>query len=137
MADKKVQLHDSAGNNLFPLIMLDQIYPVGAIYLSTSATDPGTLFGGTWARIQDRFLLAAGSTYTAGDTGGEESVKLELSNYWYSVWNAGNPMPTTDVNSAFNSGNQLGIQIKYSDNINVPHNNMPPYLAVYMWQRTA
>lgn len=137
MADKKVQLHDSAGNNLFPRIMLDQIYPVGAIYLSTSATDPGTLFGGTWARIQDRFLLAAGSTYTAGDTGGEASVKLAFENYMSYAWNAGITMPSTDVNSAFNSGNQLGIQIKYSDNINVPHNNMPPYLAVYMWQRTA
>lgn len=46
------------------------IYPVGAIYLSTNETSPALLFGGTWVRIQDAFLLAAGETYEAGGTGG-------------------------------------------------------------------
>lgn len=49
---------------------IDKVYPVGAIYMSVDSTDPGTLFGGTWEAIQDKFLLSAGSTYTAGDTGG-------------------------------------------------------------------
>ena len=52
---------------------LNNVYPVGAIYISTNSTDPGTLFGGTWIQIQNTFLLAAGSTYTAGDTGGAAS----------------------------------------------------------------
>ncbi len=52
------------------LLMLDTIYPVGSIYMSVNNVSPSTLFGGTWEAIQDRFLLAAGSTYTAGDTGG-------------------------------------------------------------------
>ena len=38
------------------------IYPVGAIFISTDSTSPATLFGGTWERIKDTFLLAAGST---------------------------------------------------------------------------
>lgn len=50
--------------------LINLIYPVGAIYISTNSTSPQTLFGGTWQQIQDTFLLAAGSTYTAGDTGG-------------------------------------------------------------------
>ena len=50
--------------------LVNLIYPVGALYMSTSNTEPSTLFGGTWERIQDRFLMCAGSTYTAGATGG-------------------------------------------------------------------
>lgn len=50
--------------------ILNLIYPVGSIYLSVNSTDPSTFIGGTWERIQDTFLLGAGSTYTAGGTGG-------------------------------------------------------------------
>ena len=49
------------------------MYPVGSIYLSVNNVNPGTIFGGTWEQIQDRFLLAAGSTYTGGATGGAAS----------------------------------------------------------------
>lgn len=52
----------------------DTIYPVGSIYLSINNTDPGTLFGGTWEQIEDSFLLSAGTTYTAGDTGGSATM---------------------------------------------------------------
>lgn len=51
-------------------IQIDNIYPVGSLYFSVNNIDPGTLFGGTWERIQDKFLLCAGSTYAAGTTGG-------------------------------------------------------------------
>ena len=54
-------------------------YPVGAIYISTSSTSPGTLFGGTWERIKDRFLLAAGDTYSAAATGGSATHTLTVS----------------------------------------------------------
>lgn len=55
-------------------------YPVGSIYLSINNTNPGTIFGGTWEQIKDRFLLTAGNTYKAGATGGEASVKLSVAN---------------------------------------------------------
>ena len=56
--------------------VVDLIYPVGAVYLSTAQTSPAALFGGTWQRIEDRFLLAAGSDYAAGDTGGSARQHL-------------------------------------------------------------
>ena len=50
---------------------LQSVYPVGAVYISTSDTNPETLFGfGTWERIKDVFLLAAGDTYPAASSGG-------------------------------------------------------------------
>lgn len=50
--------------------LMNMVYPIGSIYMSVNATSPASLFGGTWEQIQNRFLLAAGSTYTAGTTGG-------------------------------------------------------------------
>lgn len=58
----------------------DLIYPVGAIYLSVSDISPETLFGGTWERIQDRFLLTAG-TDSAGDTADVKSKITLTSNF--------------------------------------------------------
>ena len=68
--------------------LLNLVYPVGAIYLSTNSTDPGNLFGGTWTQLKDRFLLAAGDSYTANTTGGEESHALttaELPSHTHTV----------------------------------------------------
>lgn len=123
------------------------VYPVGAIYMSTISTSPATLFGfGTWERIQDTFLLAAGSTYSAGSTGGEATVTLTE-----------NEIPAHRHKIAYpNAGGDYGdAAIGYPSSSNVKkswlaelcktesvgggaaHNNMPPYLAVYCWQRTA
>lgn len=52
--------------------LLDMFYPVGSLYWSKNSTDPGTLFGGTWTRIKDMFVLASGDDY-ANDTTGRRS----------------------------------------------------------------
>lgn len=52
-------------------------HPVGSYYWSSEATDPGTLFGGTWEQIKDRFIYAAGSK-GVGETGGAESHVLTV-----------------------------------------------------------
>lgn len=54
-------------------------HPVGSYYWSDNSTDPSLLFGGTWERVTDKFILAAGSTYTAGSTGGEATHILTTS----------------------------------------------------------
>ena len=58
-------------------------YPIGAYYVSSDPTSPATLFGGTWERVQDRMILAAGSTYTAGLTGGSATKTLDVDNMPY------------------------------------------------------
>lgn len=52
------------------------IYPVGSIYMSTNSVNPSTLFGGSWEQIKDKFLLASGTTFSNGSTGGEINHKL-------------------------------------------------------------
>ena len=68
-----VSSEQQAKNNI-----LNSIYPIGSVYISTSAVSPADLFGGTWQRIQGRFLLGADSTYSAGSTGGEETHTLTV-----------------------------------------------------------
>ena len=65
----------TVGVNIF-----DAIYPVGSLYWSSKSTNPGTLFGGTWVQIKDRFVLAAGDIYTNGATGGNANTTLTESN---------------------------------------------------------
>lgn len=60
--------------------ILNMVYPVGSIYMSTGSTSPALLFGGGWERIEDKFLLASGPTYTSGGSGGSENVTLTESN---------------------------------------------------------
>lgn len=134
------------------LAIMNQIYPVGAIYMSTTSTSPETLFGGSWTQIKDTFLLAAGTTYSAGTTGGEATHKLTTSelpshNHKDLNWTTDTYHCSLDSGS---SGN--GIKLSYTGtSINhitgnfrtgytgsgTAHNNMPPYLAVYTWKRTA
>lgn len=59
---------------------IDKVYPVGAIYMSVSGTNPSTLFGGTWEQIKDRFLLCAGDSYTNASTGGSATTTLSTNN---------------------------------------------------------
>ena len=62
-------------------LSLDKIYPVGSIYMSMDETNPTDLFGGTWERIEDKFLLASGTTYGANTTGGSADAVLVSHNH--------------------------------------------------------
>lgn len=162
--------------------------------MSVNAVSPSTFIGGTWERIQDTFLLAAGSTYTAGGSGGNASHT-----HGYAHTHT-TPATTTDShtltvaempshnhagifyldgNSSFPmvaypgwDGNVSGYRTMRTDNatsgkgytINPPSNggggghthgqkatttnsqststtdsgsSLPPYIAVYVWKRTA
>lgn len=134
------------------------VYPVGSIYMSVNPTDPSLLFGGTWERIQDTFLLAAGSTYTAGDIGGEATHTLTISempaHYHFERYPSSTSYVGMLVNNYNTGGSIQGVQPSFGtrrDNIADPgvrvatdttgdgssHNNMPPYIAVYVWKRVS
>lgn len=54
--------------------LIDLVYPVGSIYMSVSSTSPEILFGGTWERLKDQFLLGAGDIYELEASGGAAST---------------------------------------------------------------
>lgn len=125
-------------------------WPIGSIYMSVNSTSPANLFGGTWERLSDTFLFAASSSYPAGSTGGEFAHKLtqsELPNYSLSVANGSNVIRSKTGSSADayvqTQSSGWGIPNWESKTVTVAsggsgaaHNNMPPYLSVWIWKRT-
>lgn len=139
-------------------------YPVGAIYMSTSSTSPASLFGGSQTQIQNQFLLAAGSSYSAGSTGGstthshsygirynafyatfvgDDTTAIRTltyngtseTGYKDSIWVQD---VSTKRNSGLSSGSTSTPSASYLNRATTSGNsNMPPYLAVYVWKRTA
>ena len=70
---------DSGAIKRFPITALaNLLYPVGSYYWSSDPTDPGTLFGGTWEAVENKFMFAASTSHPVGETGGAESVALSL-----------------------------------------------------------
>ena len=138
------------------------MYPVGSIYLSVNNVNPGTIFGGTWEQIQDRFLLAAGSTYAGGATGGTAShthttaghtlTVNEMPSHTHTLQrNVPYGMPGNDTSGSGSGSNSPYYKESYSPftilatggGASHSHGNtgssssLPPYLAIYVWKRTA
>lgn len=133
-------IHDMA-----PESLLDLVYPVGSIYLSYNHTSPASILGGTWERIKDRFLLAAGDTYIAGDIGGEAAHTLTIdempshghkSLYEYASGTYGFGYSWTTPGALSSSDKVTSSGIEHTGG-GKAHNNMPPYLTVYVWKRVA
>lgn len=135
--------------------------PVGKLWGSDDPTSPASIVGGTWERIKDRFILAAGDTYAAGSTGGEATHTLTVnempshnhnqSQYWASSYGSKVNWPFNGygyilgISSAVNSdassftGNGTSPAGGHTQNKgnSQSHNNMPPYLTAYIWRRIA
>ena len=123
--------------------IFDNIYPVGSIYMSVNDTNPTNLFGGTWTQLKDRFLLGAGSTYTNGSTGGSATQRLSAANLpshthpQYVATNGGSTSANLDYNGWVSNGKAVAQGIPTgATGQGTKFDIMPPYLVVYMWQRT-
>lgn len=158
----KVAVLDNAGW-VYYRTPVDLIYPVGSIYMSINATNPKELFGGTWEQIQGKFLLGMSSNYPAGSQGGEATHTLttsEIPFHNHDIGQKGNTSMVlpTDVAVDDSSHSQYVTTLEggrsgwYKSSVawggeiatrnqtspyGQAHNNMPPYLAVYIWKRTA
>ena len=123
--------------------LLDTVWPVGSLYLSASEISPETLFGGTWQRVKDRFLLAAGDVYAPGETGGEAQhtltkAEMPAHTHGYDFTGQSDVTGVTAIRLYDADGRRNEYQgASASAGGGAAHNNMPPYLAVYVWRRTA
>ena len=127
-----------------------EAYPINSIYISYSHSSPAALFGGTWQRLENRFLWGTSASGTIGATAGEQTHTLTASE-----------MPSHSHDMPF-SGSSSGVQSPYKyivlssaasngdggkgyrNNMGTfavgdgaAHNNMPPYIQVSIWRRTA
>lgn len=157
---------------------INAVYPVGSIYMSVNSTNPSTLFGGTWARLEGRFLIGAGTNmrtntnttfgslgvgepdFANGETGGQYYHKLGIdempehnhdTNDYTLVVNKNAVRISTNMGAKCvgvteeNTNIVPNIKATKNEDGNATgnagggkaHSNMPPYLAVYMWKRTA
>lgn len=155
----------TVGNNF----VLDNVYPVGSIYMNVNSTNPGTLFGGTWEQIQGKFLLGMSSAYPAGSQGGQETVALTMSqmpkhdghlasgvlspdgvpqgsgnfkgflnmNVFTEYGDTGRGWSAFAGNEMHPASTNQGGTNSLSEGQSEAHTNMPPYLSVYIWKRTA
>ena len=119
--------------------IFDAIYPVGSIYLAYNHTNPSTLFGGTWTRMTDGFLWASRATDTIGQTGGEKTHTLtvdELPSHTHGSVYSGN-VSGTKTHAWLASGGSSMAYGTIAAGGGGAHNNMPPYIQVSIWRRTA
>lgn len=147
------------------IVSLESIYPIGSIYISMSDVNPTDLFHmGVWEQIKDSFLLSAGDIYKAGVSGGEAAHQLTieempLHTHESTLAEAGAHTHTigADTDAAYGtycssihgastgaeaykgSTNSAGLHTHTISIANTggskAHNNMPPFLTVYMWKR--
>ncbi|MFA9375599.1 MAG: hypothetical protein ACERKZ_02480 [Lachnotalea sp.] len=137
--------------------IINKIYPVGSIYMSVNNVSPATFIGGTWSALTNRFLIGAGGTYAVNATGGETThvlttTEMPVHNHSISANKSApqiystTPYSTTsgldgaEATAATVSWQVSGTTAQRATTGNGSggaHNNMPPYLGVYMWKRTA
>lgn len=140
------------------------MHPVGTPYASEDPTSPAELYGGTWERIEGKFIMGASDTYPAGSTGGsaehEHEYKLSFMwrlgalvgyqasaisayNYKTQSWNNSNKRVNdgqyTLANDGFSStyGEKPGGQVYSVTGNTASNSSIPPYYCTYIWRRVA
>lgn len=135
--------------------LLNVIYPIGSIYLDVNDSDEcpiASALGGEWERIKDRFLLASGDTYTAGDVDGNADAVLvshshnASSGYRFMLSKQG--LEGGDMGTQSGTGRHYPYQTTRPDKSywgsststttsgeSGTGKNMPPYLVVSVWKR--
>jgi hypothetical protein len=134
--------------------ILPYVYPVGSIYIAVVSTNPATLLGfGTWTAFatgQTLVGIDTGQTEfdTVEETGGSKTHTLtesELpahthprgSRHWGGAANGASGRISANGVSGAGVANDSDSGVTGSTGSGSAHNNLQPYIVVYMWKRTA
>lgn len=131
--------------NIAKKVSLDYVHPVGEIFISVDASfNPNNTWGGVWQKLTDKFLVGAGNEYTLGATGGNKThyhnlpIGFDQTHFYGSVTmqnDYGSIVTQAQHATVVSSSNypSTATRTSYSS----ASGTLPPYQAVYMWQRTA
>jgi len=139
--------------------LVDLIYPLGAIYITTSAVSPSSIWAGTtWVAYgEGRTMIGHGAGAGLTDrptveaTGGAEThtlTKAEIPPHTHSEVRHNDHKTTSVTHPGLNIYDATGYQTVDTGDGSVDvagnaqllgqsHNNMQPYIVTYMWKRTA
>lgn len=144
--------------------VVERDHPVGSLYISENATSPAELYGGTWERIEGKFIMGASDTYPAGSTGGstthEHEYKLAFMwrlgalvgyptsaiaayNYKTQSWSDDNKRVNdgqyTLANDGFSStyGEKPSGEMYSVAGNTASSSSIPPYYSMCIWHRVA
>ena len=159
MAEQVVWHIGGVSKDLLKLI-INIAHPVGSYYITEDNTNPASIFGGTWTKVEARFLFGEGSltdrgntfTYDVGYEDGLRSVELEkqhmprhrhdvteVHNNATGILGIDGPFGNHERYLAFGTSvaayDSRQYMISYEGE-GQPHYNMPPYRVVNMWRRT-
>jgi hypothetical protein len=136
--------------------VVERDHPVGSLYISENATSPAELYGGTWERIEGRFIMGASDTYPAGSTGGsathtQTEDELVRHKHGFVQLRNGSIEPFIGIGrdgEIKDKDNYLafGDTVKPFDNYRIdpkevgggqPMDILNPYYSAYIWRRVA
>ena len=140
--------------NLIKAEALNSTYPIGAIYTAITSGSPQAVFGGTWVSFgQGRVLVGhddsgePDSDFVASSTdgssvllGGAKTHTLsinEMPAHTHSINGVENPRGSGANGSEDGDSSFTSSLTTNSTGGGQAHNNLQPYVVVYMWKRTA
>lgn len=136
------------GNKTLAQVIADAVaeaklaaHPPGSLYWSEVSTNPATVFGGgTWERVKDKFILAAGDVYAAAATGGEAEHTLTIDEipphkHALNINASGSSSSWGIVGATKLTAMNYITSYQQDAGGGEAHNNMPPYEAFYCWKR--
>mgnify|MGYP007055259675 CR=1 FL=1 len=126
-------------------------------WASPDPTSPAELFGGTWERIEGRFIMGASDTYPAGSTGGsathtQTENEIAKHNVLFPNTNSGSGLTVPAGGIRINVLSDATTQVftfpeEQEENSNYyrlpevgdsrPMNIINPYYSMYIWRRVA
>lgn len=145
---EEVRIAQGTGEGITGLVA----YPVGSIYISTNDTSPAILFGGTWEKIENKFLLGTG-TKLAEETGGKSTYSLRanigpINSNTFSLGFIGAELTQlqNSISPSYSilSGSNLEFErwnlstvVSEKDSLSIETEIIPPYFTVNIWKRIA
>lgn len=130
--------------------VVERDHPVGSLYISENPTSPAELYGGTWERIEGRFIMGASDTYPVGSTGGSAThtqTENEVAPHKHNVISLFNG---SGIKSKTYPGDQesygvdkiadssdYGVRTDKNSTVAIPMDILNPYYSAYIWRRVA